>query len=153
MSTFDIKKFLVENKLTFNSRRLQEIDVPSNIQNDSRYQNRPMLDEKVVVNMITDYLDTFKVDSFVEKYYDPDYGPMRSMISPIGNVENWNKNSFEASDVVEYFLRKKHPSWLEDIFSGDDVGEEISKLYVQEFVQIAQTSTFDLEQYIADRFE
>jgi hypothetical protein len=150
MNNFDIKKFLIENKLTSNSRLLKEVNIPSQVAQDERYQNRPPLTEFNVEDAIYDYLDTFNVDYFVQDSYDDDYA---QPTSPIGYPDEWKKEDGYgyAPDVVEYFLKKKYSSWLDDL--NDEVGEQIYETYVQEFAEIASKVNFDLIRYLKDRFD
>lgn len=127
MSNFDIQKFLIENKLTINSRKIQENSVDPEIATDPRFINRPAMSAKRAMQVTAFYLDQkVKYDDFIDT--DGEF------VEPLGDPNSWQEDT--AADLLEFYFRnvKSLSQWNESLKS-DEVGERIFDISIQEFLQ------------------
>ncbi len=127
MSNFNIQKFLIENKLTINSRKIQENSVDAEIDRDPRFTNRPVMSAKRAMQVTEFYLDQkVRSDDFIDR--DGEF------VEPLGDPNTWEEDT--ADDLLNFYFSnvKSLSEWYESLQS-DEMGERISDIVIQEFLQ------------------
>lgn len=129
MSNFDIKKFLIENKLTINSRKVQEESVDSELAQDPRFVNRPRIGVKKAMELTKFYLDgKTKYTDYLE---DSDEG-YKLFVEPLGDPTLWEQDT--AFDILDYYFTKTNSKWEQSI-KNDEVGDRIYEILIDEFLE------------------
>lgn len=128
MSNFDIKKFLIENKLTINSRRVQEESVDSELAQDPRFVNRPRMDVKKAAELTEFYLDG--KTNYTDYLEDSDEG-YKLFVEPLGDPADWEEDT--AFEILDYYFTKTNSEWEQSV-RNDEVGERIYEIVIAEFL-------------------
>lgn len=124
MSNFDIKKFLIENKLTINSRKVQEESVDSELAQDPRFVNRPRIGVKKAMELTKFYLDgKTKYNDYIDGYGD--------FVEPLGDPADWEEDT--AFEILDYYFTKTNSEWEQSV-RNDEVGERIYEIVIAEFL-------------------
>lgn len=125
MSNFNIQKFLIENRLTINSRKIQEDSVEPEITRDPRFVNRPSMNPKKAIELTKFYLDgKTKYTNYVDS--DGDF------VEPLGDPTSWEQDT--AFEILDYYFTKTNSEWEQSI-KNDEVGERIYELLIDEFLE------------------
>lgn len=136
--SFDIKNFLIKNKLTYNSRT--RTTVPGRVRSllfETAGDSISNFTVERLLDMLSEYLnDEFYNHEYYELDYDPDYGTSYVEVDPLPHPSKW-RNSSEFSEFIDYLDFKKN---LIDIQTPEE-----EELIEQEILSIVETPRFQEE--------
>ncbi len=145
MSDFDIKKFLIENKLTYNSRVLVE---NLEYKQDPLYTQRPELTLQTALQLVEDYIKSYLLDQ-PEKWREVEPGAGITykgdrIGSPIGDPIDWTEEEW-GYDIILHAVEDGRLSKWGDALTASEYGEDIFEEYIREFLQIVGQVEFRKE--------
>lgn len=143
MSTFNLKKYLIENKLTYNSKRVLK-EGYSELQDHPVWEQVPAMTVEFAFTLVTSYLDEeHGAHAYMQPYEgDPEDGESYIESSPLPDVRQWDESIAREILVEFHMLNRKGFFYPNDPFNQYPEVEELTDEYVGRFLAVTQTPEF-----------
>jgi hypothetical protein len=143
MNTFDLKRYLTENKLTYNSKRSLKEEYYE-LQDHPVWEQVPTMTVEFALELVFSYIDEeHGAHAYMQPYEDdPEDGEAYFEASPLPDPQEWDETIAREILVEFHMLDRKGFFYSNDPFNKYPEVEELTDEYVRRFLTVTQTPQF-----------